>query len=638
LKSALEVLAQHGLEIALVLSLVLALGALAVRCTRSPVQRHHLVEWTLGIALLAAPLLILPLPRLRAHAVAPVEERAPTPPTGSVLTRLETSSPATIVRELPGHMTRPAPSAVVPSARDEIAHGGLILPPTTAKWLSIGFLLGAVGFALHLSISLWLLRRLVRHARPAPGWLVALVPDLGSTRVLVSSETQRPFCFGLGAGTILLPATLVEDRQEHRLRVVLLHEQAHLAQRHGRARLIAAIAAPLFYWQPLFWWLVRAARQDAELVADDIASGSMDKREYAAELLGLVESTPRARLAGTLGLGALGSRNHFLERMETLIMRSTPLTARESRMQFASRTTLALVLLATVTMAWGRTPQEGADHPQDVDPVVDNSVPILSTIPQLSQFFGQAPDIPNGLAIPILVELPGLSDRFSDAKSAQDEVDSALSESASEVDVEFRFGELGQLQRFQQRIAAAGGRFVITAIREPESDGAPIEGKGRILDLSREQRTPIRRFLSDDWHLRGSSDFAKEARRQLEDIDGEIQALSTRLAELRLQRAGLEDALAREAAAAAIGRVTSPVHDVAPSIFLEQVHVIGSIVSDEEPAILGKILNVADSLGVHLVVVDRGREQGVKVGTTFEVYSGSTYKGRVEVTDVKPST
>jgi len=37
-------------------------------------------------------------------------------------------------------------------------------------------------------------------------------------------------------------------------------------------------------------------------------------------------------------------------------------------------------------------------------------------------------------------------------------------------------------------------------------------------------------------------------------------------------------------------------------------------------------------------VVDRGREQGVKVGTTFEVYSGSTYKGRVEVTDVKPST
>jgi hypothetical protein len=56
MSSVIEIFMQYGFELARALTLLLAVGALAVRISGSPVRRHTLVEWTLGIALLAAAL------------------------------------------------------------------------------------------------------------------------------------------------------------------------------------------------------------------------------------------------------------------------------------------------------------------------------------------------------------------------------------------------------------------------------------------------------------------------------------------------------------------------------------------------------------------------------------------------------
>jgi predicted nucleic acid-binding Zn-ribbon protein len=53
------------------------------------------------------------------------------------------------------------------------------------------------------------------------------------------------------------------------------------------------------------------------------------------------------------------------------------------------------------------------------------------------------------------------------------------------------------------------------------------------------------------------------------------------------------------------------------------------------PAISGRVLQVNSDLNPGLVMLNVGSEQGVKRGFTFQVYSGSTWKGQVRVENVQ---
>ena len=635
MSSPLEVLARHGVEIALALTLLLAVGALAVRCHESPVSRHRFTEWTLGLAILAALLLVLPLPRWRSSDGPRVEAPATSERWEPASFELERTFAARLVPGPPDSASTNAEAPVRPMMASEVSLEAAPLPETatsltTARWLSLGFLLGAAGFALHLAVSLWWLRRLLRRARPAPAWVLELTPRQARTRVLVSTETERPFCSGFGprGGTIVLPASLVARHQRRRLRVVLLHERAHLEQRHGRTRLIAALAAPFFYWQPLYWWLVRASRRDAELVADDLASGSMDKRDYAAELLGLVESTDRASLVAATGPGALGSRRNFHERMETLLMRRTPLTFRESRLQLAGRTTLALLLLASVTLAFGHTPQQG--EPDEKSPA-----PLPGGIPTLADRVQDGEDPTDQEAVPLLSELPTIGFLF---QSAGDGTEDGSSDAALvTVTVELPFQDLNNLWTLEDRCREEGGRVVSLTLHRSATDQQVTGGYCRVVGLTAEARQRISRALYR--HVHGGAygrlllypEFdnkastpvltpdqptsADPASAEIAAMEREIDRLERRLAQLEQEKLDVELALASK------------------RLELDQLRGWSTVVT--EPPIQGLVLEVSGAPDSRLVAINRGSAHGVEVGTTFEIYREANYKGRVEVIRVQ---
>ena len=54
------------------------------------------------------------------------------------------------------------------------------------------------------------------------------------------------------------------------------------------------------------------------------------------------------------------------------------------------------------------------------------------------------------------------------------------------------------------------------------------------------------------------------------------------------------------------------------------------------PAIQGRVLQVSYDLKPGLVALNVGSEQGVKRGMTFQIFSGSTWKGQVRVENVQP--
>lgn len=111
-------------------------------------------------------------------------------------------------------------------------------------------------------------------------------------RLLRSSRISVPVIWGVFRPVLLLPADVVTWPKE-RLRVVLLHELAHLKRYDGIFLILTRIAVSLFWFHPLAWTLERAGRSECERACDDLvlASGTRPS-DYADHLLAIARSMP----------------------------------------------------------------------------------------------------------------------------------------------------------------------------------------------------------------------------------------------------------------------------------------------------------------------------------------------------------
>jgi beta-lactamase regulating signal transducer with metallopeptidase domain/tetratricopeptide (TPR) repeat protein len=113
-----------------------------------------------------------------------------------------------------------------------------------------------------------------------------------NVRLLRSSRISVPVIWGVRRPILLLPADVVTWPVD-RLRVVLLHELAHLKRLDGVSLLVTRVAVSLFWFHPLAWTLERAGRSECERACDDLvlASGTRPS-EYADHLLAIARSMP----------------------------------------------------------------------------------------------------------------------------------------------------------------------------------------------------------------------------------------------------------------------------------------------------------------------------------------------------------
>jgi len=111
-------------------------------------------------------------------------------------------------------------------------------------------------------------------------------------RLLRSSRISVPVIWGVARPVLLLPADVVTWPDE-RLRVVLLHELAHLKRFDGISLLLTRTAVSLFWFHPLAWSLERAGRSECERACDDLVLASGTKpSDYADHLLAIARSMP----------------------------------------------------------------------------------------------------------------------------------------------------------------------------------------------------------------------------------------------------------------------------------------------------------------------------------------------------------
>ncbi len=275
---------------------IIAAAWLLARALRDAAAATRHAVWSVALAsLILLPAVSLILPRWEMPVPAPAAETSAMP-----MADLLASGGTPLAQGPLGHqheaMTRSAPAA----------RRGAVLPALLAV---LAWVLGVVFGVGRLSAGWAAARRLVGRATPMPGDAEGAVRELSArlgiarpVRVLLSDALTVPVNCGLFRPVILLPAAAC-DWTDDRLRVVLLHELAHV-RRWDYASLLATEAARAMYWMnPLVWMAARSANVELERACDDevIRAGTRSV-EYAEHLYEIAASlagirAPRGALA-----------------------------------------------------------------------------------------------------------------------------------------------------------------------------------------------------------------------------------------------------------------------------------------------------------------------------------------------------
>jgi TonB family protein len=137
--------------------------------------------------------------------------------------------------------------------------------------------------------------RLRRRARPFPdaGLCRDLACSLGihhEVQVFEIARGSMPIAYGLLRPAVFLPADAGEWSGEC-LRMVLLHEFAHVRRGDLATHLIARAALTLYWWNPLAWSAWREFLKERERAADDLVlTAGARASAYAEHLLGVARS------------------------------------------------------------------------------------------------------------------------------------------------------------------------------------------------------------------------------------------------------------------------------------------------------------------------------------------------------------
>ena len=165
--------------------------------------------------------------------------------------------------------------------------------PRWPVWILLGWLAGAAGCLLWLLSGQVGLRWVLRKAAPLQGepWQTVL-KDV-CEEVTIGCEVQLFQCPRIDTAVIrgilhprvILPAT-VRGWSEQRLRLVLLHELAHIRRRDSLVEILAWITLVLYWFNPLVWLTVRQMRVERERACDNaVLNAGARPSNYATQLM-----------------------------------------------------------------------------------------------------------------------------------------------------------------------------------------------------------------------------------------------------------------------------------------------------------------------------------------------------------------
>jgi beta-lactamase regulating signal transducer with metallopeptidase domain/tetratricopeptide (TPR) repeat protein len=334
-------------------TLIAAIGAFLCSALRkAAASARHLTAVATLAALIAFPVAKVLLPSMPLAILPAVKTSTPSvAQRPSKAWRADPSQAYVSEPNLASLSEAPAPTpAALPAAPDETLN-------RTLDYAILGTIAVAMALLLHVLFSFLAAAVTARQARRIDDveWrreLQLACERLGVSRAVDLRESPSitvPVVWGFLRPVLLLPVGARGWTREQ-LRIVFLHEVAHVARHDAVGLLLGRIATSVFWFHPLVWKLARVARQECERSCDDLVIAAGERAtDYAAHLLAIVRSmtTRRERLAGVAP--ALAQRSSLEDRL-TSILRAGQRRGSVSRPAFFVVIGSALVLLIATTV------------------------------------------------------------------------------------------------------------------------------------------------------------------------------------------------------------------------------------------------------------------------------------------------
>jgi hypothetical protein len=225
---------------------------------------------------------------------------------------------------------------------------------------------------------------------------------------------------------ILLPLD-AQYWSSERLRIVLVHEAAHVARLDYIAQLVGTIACAIYWFNPIVWLAVTRLRAEAEHAADDrVLAAGVDGVTYASHLLELArpESAP---LSAAMAVGMARGTNRLEKRFTAMLdsRRSRGIVPLRLQAALGSVAMLAAVPLTSVKLV--------PVSPKAAAPVtLSTPAPLAVVAPAVLASSNKSPTLATPRSVPVaLVQQPDTIFEQTIAASAGETISVSLRDGGS---------------------------------------------------------------------------------------------------------------------------------------------------------------------------------------------------------------
>jgi len=283
-------------------------------------------------------------------------------------------------------------ASVAQAVRSEI-----VLPSVWAVGIFAVWILIATLATLRIVVGLWKLRRLRRGALPLtkssspPAIQLVIAQFQSGRRVTVrrSSAVTVPTAIGFFRQVILIPDWVLQDLSAEELKVILLHEFAHLRRFDDWTNLAQKLVRSVFFFHPAVWWIEKRLSLEREMACDEAVLAETENPQAYAECLVSLAEKSFVRRGLALAQAVVGRARETSLRLARILDGNPPKSSRVFRPALG----LVAVLAVCCGIALPDAPKLIAFENAGPTPVINNNN-------NVSFGAGAAPKLPQTAVIP----------------------------------------------------------------------------------------------------------------------------------------------------------------------------------------------------------------------------------------------
>jgi len=196
---------------------------------------------------------------------------------------------------------------------------------SSTRWLVLLWLTGAIANLLVLLVGMFRLMGVAAAADPIrDGAASDLALDIAAVYrvhapvlLLEADRPTLPVTWGHRQPKVLLPPA-ARQWSDERIRVVLLHELAHVRRRDWLVQVAATIVRSVYWFHPLVWIACTRLRLECERACDDaVLENGVSGTRYASHLLDLARAFVEGRQSAYVT--ALAGRSTLEHRVRAML-------------------------------------------------------------------------------------------------------------------------------------------------------------------------------------------------------------------------------------------------------------------------------------------------------------------------------